>query len=363
MWRRFAAAPDVFEDVLASGNVQLSGDRLPLYGQFVTGNYFAALGIRPFVGRLLEEADAVRSGERAVAVLSHDAWTARFGADPNIVGRSIRLGRLQFTVVGVAQPRFTGFSDAPIGFWVPVTMAVALPVRDPYGADRPPVLTVLGRTRAGVHETQAATWFDLWARQRFAGAAADDRVTLSRVESRATRIPLNGRTLSLFLAIEAAFAMVLLMACANVGNLMLARGITRQREIAVRLSVGASRARIIRQLSIESLLLAVPAGAVGYALALVTARVIPPLWCARGPRDCRPLPDCWCRSIPISALPASSSSARSSRLPCSGWHRRCRRAERVYRGPHAASSAQASPSRACAACSSWRRSRCARRFW
>ena len=262
----------VFEDVIAYGGVQVAQEDESLYGQMVTGNFFSMLGIHPARGRLLADGD-VAPGGGAVSVLSYDAWRARFGGDPSIVGRIVRLGSTPFTVIGVAQPGFVGFANDPIGFWVPITTAGQLPVRDPYAADRPRVLTAIARVRDGVTSARRGV-HDVFIKQRFAAESEDGRPIETHFQSRATRIPLNGRTLALFSTIEAAFAMVLLIACANVANLMLARGVTRQREIALRLSLGASRARVVQQLFIESMLLAAPAAAVGYALTLIGARLV-----------------------------------------------------------------------------------------
>ena len=265
----------VFTDVIGFAALQITYDDAPMWGQVVTGNYFSMLGIEPFLGRYIREDDAQRVGERPVVVLSHDAWNARFGADPSIVGREIKMGRGLYTVIGVAPLGFTGFDEAPIGFWVPATMARDFPTRDPYGVQRPKTLLAVARLGSGIDADAATAWFDVWVRQRFSAAAPEDRPTLARVESRATRIPLTGRTLTLFTTILAAFGLVLLIACANVANMMLARGVGRQREIAVRLSLGARRGRIVQQLLVESVLLAAPAAIVALGLTWLTSRIVP----------------------------------------------------------------------------------------
>lgn len=265
----------VFADVIGFAALRITYDDAPFWGQVVTGNYFTMLGIEPFLGRFIREDDAPRAGERPVVVLSHDAWSARFAADPSIAGREIRLGRGSYTVIGVAAAGFGGFDDAPIGFWVPATMARDFPTRDPYAVERPKTLLVLARLRDGVKTDSATAWFDLWVRQRFSTAPGEERPALARVESRATRLPLTGRTLTMFTTVLAAFGLVLLIACANVANMMLARGVGRQREIAVRLSLGARRTRIVRQLLVESIVLAGPAAVVAIGLTWLTSRVVP----------------------------------------------------------------------------------------
>ena len=261
----------------------MQGDNL-MGGALVTGNYFAMLGAAPALGRLLTPADAAAPGDRPVVVLSDQAWRVRYGANPNIVGTLIELGRQRFEVVGVTPPRFGLSGEELVGFWAPLTMSRAFSVADPWDPASPPSLFVLGRLRADATEAQGRAAFEVWLRQRFP-AGTDATPTGVRVESRATRLPLNGPVLALFALIVAAFGLVLLVACANVTNLLLARALARQREIAVRLSLGAGRWRVARQLAIESLVLAVPASAVGLAITMVTARVIPGLILATWPRD------------------------------------------------------------------------------
>jgi predicted permease len=253
-------------------------------GGLVTGNYFSTLGATPALGRLLTPADAAAPGDRPVVVLSDHAWRSRFGANPNIVGTLIELGRQRFEVVGVTPPRFGVSGDELVGFWALLTMSRAFSVADPWNPASPPSLFVLGRLRADATAPQARAAFEVWLRQRFPSGTEQAPVTV-RVESRATRLPLSGPMLPLVALIVAAFGLVLLVACANVTNLLLARALARQREIAVRLSLGAGRWRVARQLAIESLVLAIPASAVGLAITLVTARVVPALMLATWPRD------------------------------------------------------------------------------
>jgi predicted permease len=259
----------------------MQGDTV-MAGGLVTGNYFAMLGAAPALGRLLTPADASAPGDRPVVVLSDYAWRTRYGADANIVGTLIELGRQRFEVIGVTPPRFGLSGEELVGFWAPLTMARAFNAADPWNPASPPSLFVVGRLRADATEAQARAAFDVWLRQRFT-AGTDGAPTAVRVESRATRLPLAGPVLALVALIVAAFGLVLLVACANVTNLLLARALGRQREIAVRLSLGASRWRVARQLAIESLVLAVPASAVGLAITMVSARVIPALMLATFP--------------------------------------------------------------------------------
>jgi len=261
-----------FSGLVASREVLVMRDEVPLVGLLVTGNYFQVLGGRPALGRWISPADATAPGSAPVVVLSDGAWRARYGADPDIVGKAITLGRQRFDVVGVAPPGFGLRGEVRMSFWTPLTMASAFP-----GTDlRAPALVVVGRLREGATETQARTWFDAWLRQRFT-AGSDAAPAAVRIEFQGSRVTWNALTVTLLTLLGSAFSLVLLVACANVTNLLLARALGRQREIGVRLSLGASRWRVARQLTVESLVLAVPAAAIGLALTLVTARVFPPL--------------------------------------------------------------------------------------
>jgi predicted permease len=275
----FEALRDVapfFSGLVAAEEAPVMQDGAPLTGLLVTGNYFQVLGARAAMGRLLTPNDATAPGGGAVVVLSHAAWRSHHGADPAVIGKEIVLGRQRVTVVGVTEPGFGLAGEELIGFWAPLTMARTFGAADVWSHRAMPSLLVIGRMREGSTERQVRAWLDVWLRQRFP-AGSDSAPLAVHVESRATHIPLTGPMLTLLSLLVSAFGLVLLVACANVTNLMLARAFGRQQEIAVRLSLGASRLRITRQLLIESLTLAVPASAVGLALTMVTARVFPSL--------------------------------------------------------------------------------------
>jgi macrolide transport system ATP-binding/permease protein len=265
--RRFAA-------LAAAKDVAVMQDAATTGGLLVTGNYFELLGARPALGRLLRPADAAARGGVAVIVLSHQAWRSRYGADPSIVGQRIAFGRQRFEVVGVAEPHARLAGQEFVSFWAPLTMADAFPGVDPSSDPDAASLAVVARLRKDVTAASVRAWFEVWLRQRFP-PTSDDAPVAVRVDSLATRLTLDGATLTLFVLIMSAFGLVLLVASANVTNLMLARALARQPEIVVRLALGASRWRVARQLIVESLVLAVPAAAAGLALIIVTARVFP----------------------------------------------------------------------------------------
>src|SRR5688572_15290587 len=276
-----ASAPH-FSGLAAGQQASVMQNDRVMAGALVTGNYFSMLGATPALGRLLTPADAAAPGDSPVVVLSDHTWRTQYGANPSIVGTLIELRRQRFEVVGVTPPHFGLAGEALVGFWAPLTMARAFSVADPWNPASPPSLFVVGRLRADATEPQAQAAFDVWLRQRFP-TGTDQAPTAVRVESRATQLPLNGPVLALVGLIVAAFGLVLLVACANVTNLLLARALARPREIAVRLSLGAGRWRVARQLAIESLVLAVPASAVGLAITMVSARVVPAVMLATFP--------------------------------------------------------------------------------
>jgi len=261
-------------DVAAAHDVTVMQNAVATTGLLVSGNYFELLGAQPALGRLLRADDAAVRGGAAVAVLSHQIWRARFGADPAIVGQRITLGSQRFEVVGVTQPYAHLAGQELVAFWAPLTMAGAFAGTDPAASRDVPSLALVGRLRDGVDEASLRAWLDVWLARR-TNPASDEAPVAAHLDSLATRLPLNGATLTLAMLIMSGFGLVLLVASANVTNLMLARGLARQPEIAVRLALGASRWRVVRQLIVESLVLAVPAAAAGLALTAAAARVFP----------------------------------------------------------------------------------------
>jgi predicted permease len=278
-----------FSRLAAMLEVTVMEETVATQGFLVTGNYFDLLGARPALGRFLRLDDAASRGSKAVVVLSHDLWRSRYGSNPAIVGQQIQLGRQRFEVVGVtASDARMSIAHEGAAFWAPLTMAGAFPVVDPWSQPDKRSLVVVGRLRQGATADSARVWLDVWLRQRFL-PPADTVPPVARLDSLATPLPFNGPMVGLVTLIMSAFGLVLLVACANVTNLMLARAMARQPEVAVRLALGASRWRVARQLIVESLVLALPATAVGLALIVLAARVFPAAILATFPANLLPI--------------------------------------------------------------------------
>jgi predicted permease len=309
-----------FSPIAAGSETTLMQDDVAMSGLLVTADFFRVLRLQPAMGRTLLPADAAAPGQGAVVVLSNATWRTRYGGDPAIVGKTIVLRQERFDVVGVLPRGFSLPGLEFVSFYAPLTMAGTFDVPNPWNDSSPPSLVTFGRLAKGATESQARAWFDVWLHQRFL-PGSESTPTAIRVEPRGYRVPLDGVVLTMFLLITAAFALVLLVACANVTNLVLARGFARQREIAMRLSLGARRGQVIRQLIIESLVLAAPAAVLGLALTMVTVRVFPALMSATFPLRTLPMeillvpldPD-W-RVLSVLAIAAVVSAVLVSLMP------------------------------------------------
>src|SRR5882724_7144241 len=249
----------VFTDLVAlsnkgwPANLTGRGEAERLQGFQVSANLFSMLGVAPQQGRaFLSEED--HPGANHVVVLSHGLWQRRFGADPRIVGQTLTLNGDSYQVVGVMPADFRFFSRTDI--WTPLAFTAA-DEKDPAG-----YLEVMGRRKAGVSFEQAGAEVEAISRETINNSNSEVHTRLSLPQA-----TLTDEVRPMLLLLMAAVGFVLLIACANIANLLLARGNVRRRELAIRAALGAGRWRVMRQLLTENVLLAFISGGIGLLLA------------------------------------------------------------------------------------------------
>jgi putative ABC transport system permease protein len=269
-----------FAGLLAYHNdfVSLTGNGKPerAYGALTSENYFDVLGIHPVLGRGFVPAEEQHGLGAAVAVISYGLWQTHFGADPEIIGRTVQINLHPYTIVGVAPRQFQGcMPGLRDDIWIPLTMD-----RLVWGSNRPDDratfwLNVLGKLRSGVTDAQAQAELNLLMQQIVEHSPDAHRGSPNQISlDPLWRSPFGAnvyfyKTLPMLLGLA---LVLLLLACANVANLLLVRSVARRRELAIRLAVGATRGQLVRQFLVESLMLGLASGAVAIAITLWTSR-------------------------------------------------------------------------------------------
>src|SRR6266513_1437876 len=285
LYKGLAKNTTVFDGVLARyefpASIASHGQTDRGSGELVTGNYFEVLGVRPALGRVLSAADDDVQGAHPVLVLSHGYWTRHFGGDAGVLNQTILVNNTEMTIVGVAQ---TGFSGVQVGqtpdIFVPMTMKGQMtPIRNGLDDWNDSFLAVLARRKPGVSMEQAQAGINVdypglleqqAATLKLRAEGKDKKEFLSKkillspgAQGRTTVQRDSGPALT---ALFAMVALVLLISCTNVANLLLAKAAARQREFAIRSALGATPGRMMRQLLVESFLCALGGGVLGLIL-------------------------------------------------------------------------------------------------
>jgi predicted permease len=278
-YEAYGGRSDVFADLVAftgaeDMDLRLGGERTRVQGAAVSGNYFSSLGVKPALGRLIgPEQGQSPTAYLPIAVISHRLWHRCFGGRSDVMGKQIVLDNQVLSVVGVAPAGFRGtVVGHPVEVFIPLGTAAQILGVEVQELDG---LYLLGRLQPSVGRREAQAALQVLDAQGNPSRPGQPETKALVLEGRQGYVPRDAQVASypmaLFLGIA---ALVLMIACANVANLQLARAVTRQKEVAVRQALGAGRRRLVRQLLVESLLLAGVAGAFGLLLAAGLDRIV-----------------------------------------------------------------------------------------
>lgn len=292
-FQRFRDQNHVFTGILGVSTLyggvdaQIDGQAESVAGELVTGNFFALLGVSAYRGRVFTPQDDGAPGSNPIVVMSYGYWKRRFGLDPTALGKTITLHGTPFTVIGITPPAFYGISVGhPPDLYLPMTMQpVFTDGKSWLNEQQFHWLQIVGRLKPGVSPEQARADLYVINRQTMAETVTTDWSPHERQDFLAQRLEIVPSSSGLAFGARRQFSqpllilmgmvgLVLLIACTNVANLLMARSTTRAREIAVRLAIGAGRSRLIRQLLTESVLLAFAGGAFGLLLAFWSSGAI-----------------------------------------------------------------------------------------
>jgi predicted permease len=292
-FQEFRRKNQVYADVAAIDSILMTphgrvggAARMETVGaELVSGSFFETLGVKPVLGRVLNEHDDVTPGGHPVAVASYAWWQQRLGGNPSALGTTVTIGSTTYTIIGVSAAGFSGVTVAQSpDVWIPLAMEKEVsPGWNGLEKDWFQSLYVIARRKPGVGMGTASADTNLLFQQimhEYAGPSATaqqlENLRHARIDltSAATGLSQIRRFTSPLLILMSVVAVLLIIACANLANLLLARAAARQREMAIRMSIGAGRARLIRQLLVESALLGIAGGSLGILLASAASRLL-----------------------------------------------------------------------------------------
>ncbi len=252
---------NVFTEAYAAVNdIDLRVDGRMMAVSLVSASFFRVVRVNPIMGRALSAADDDRTGGTPVLVLSDRGWQRQFNRDPHAIGRTVLVTGASYEIVGVMPEGFRGLEVTAPDFWAPLARIGDF-VPDVRGSEAKVGIEIIGRLKPGLSMESARAQLAAWDSNQ--SATTDRTMSIELVPRRGT-VPQPLEAIAVAAPLFVAFGLILLIGCANVANLLLARGVARQREIGIRLSIGASRRRIVRQLLTESVLLALAAAGGGY---------------------------------------------------------------------------------------------------